>query len=85
VEHYFTVCIFLYGQIFFNILQGSGLDVVGEELPNNEAAWHEATIIAGELFKGVDGKFRPGQDWSLEVTDERRNPIYLINISGEEI
>jgi hypothetical protein len=69
---------------FFNVLnQHSGLNVVGEELPNNEAAWREATMIAGEL-KDIDGKFKPGQDWSLEVTDERRNPIYLINISGEE-
>ena len=47
---------------FFNVLnQHSGLDVVGEELPNNEAAWREATMIAGELFKDIDGKFKPGQ------------------------
>jgi hypothetical protein len=71
---------------FFNVHGGaSGPDQVGEELPNDEAAWKEATMIAGELFKDIDGKFRPGQEWSLEVTDERRNPLYFIRVSGEEI
>jgi hypothetical protein len=71
---------------FFNIQHGSsGPDMEGEELPNNEAAWLEATLIAGELFKDIDGKFRPGQEWSLEVTDERRNPLYVIRVTAEKI
>jgi hypothetical protein len=71
---------------FFNVRNGgSSPDMEGEELPNNNAAWHEATLIAGELFKDIDGKFEPGHEWSLEVTDERRNPIYVIRVSGEEI
>jgi hypothetical protein len=57
----------------------------GEEMPNGNAAWHEAALIAGELFKDIDGKFRPGQKWSLEVTDEHRNPFYFIRVSAEEI
>jgi hypothetical protein len=69
---------------FFNIKgAASNPDMVGEELPNDEAAWHEATLIAGELFKDIKGKFRPGQEWSLEVTDERRNSLYYIRVSGE--
>jgi hypothetical protein len=71
---------------FFNVHpNGSGPDMEGEELPNDEAAWREATIIAGELFKDIDGKFRPGQDWSLGVTNERRNPLFFIRISAERI
>jgi hypothetical protein len=42
-------------------------DEEGEELPDNETAWNEATIMAGELFKDIDGKFRPDQEWALEV------------------
>jgi hypothetical protein len=57
----------------------------GEELPSDEAAWHETTLIAGELFKDIDGKFRPAQEWSLEVTDEHRNPLYFIRVSAEQI
>jgi hypothetical protein len=37
-------------------------DDIGEELPDDEAAWHEATIIAGELFKDIDGNFQPGKN-----------------------
>jgi hypothetical protein len=71
---------------FFNI-HGAGArsDEQGEELPNNEAAWREATIIAGELFKDIDGKFRPGQQWALEVTDENRKSLYTIRISAQEL
>jgi hypothetical protein len=71
---------------FFNVHHdGSGPDMEGEELPDNETAWREATIIAGELFKDIDGRFRPGHEWALEVTDERRNPLYFIRVSAEEI
>ncbi len=71
---------------FFNVHdESSNLDTEGKELPNNEAAWREATIVAGELFRNIDGKFRPGQEWRLEVTDERRNPLYIIRLYAEEI
>jgi hypothetical protein len=76
----------LMARYFFNVHNvGSRPDMEGEELPNDEAAWHEATIIAGELFKDIDGKFRPGQEWSLEVTDERRNSLYFIRVSAQKI
>jgi hypothetical protein len=71
---------------FFNIhLENSIADTVGVELPDDKAAWREATLFAGELFKDAEAGFEPGQDWFLEVTDERRNPIYFIRVSGEEI
>jgi hypothetical protein len=71
---------------YFNVHhEGSRLDTEGEELPTNEAAWREATIVAGELFRNMDGKFQPGQEWRLEVADEPRNPLYVIRIYAEEI
>jgi hypothetical protein len=57
-------------------------DEVGQELPDDEAAWKQATITAGEIFKDVDGKFRPGQSWSLAVSDEKRQPLYSIVIQA---
>ena len=60
-------------------------DEEGDELPDNEAAWREATVIVGELFKNIDGKFRPGEEWALEVTDEQRKPLYMIRISAQEM
>ena len=71
---------------FFNIHGARrSLDEEGEELPNNEAAWKEATIIAGELFSDMNGKFRPGQEWALEVADDQRKPLYMIRISAQEM
>jgi hypothetical protein len=57
---------------FFNV-RGvrKSSDNVGEELPDNEAAWEEATIIAAELFRDIDGRFQPGQQWTLEVPTVR--------------
>ena len=62
----------------------SRLDEIGEELPDDVTAWKEATIIARELFKDIDGKFKPGQEWGLEVTDEQRRPLYFITISAKQ-
>ena len=39
------------------------VDEIGEELADDDAAWHEATIIAGELFREIDGRFRPELEW----------------------
>jgi hypothetical protein len=60
-------------------------DEVGEELPDDEVAWAEATIIAGELFRDIDGKFQPGQVWTLEVADADGQPLYYININARKM
>ena len=61
------------------------LDEVGQELPNDEAAWREATSLAGAIFKELDGKMRPGQDWVLDVADQNRKPIFHIRISTKKL
>ena len=58
-------------------------DETGEDLPDDEAAWKEATLFAGELFKDIDGRFRPGQEWSIEVTAADGKPLYRIHIRSE--
>ena len=45
----------------------------------------DATLIAGELFKDLDGKFRPGQEWSLEVTDRVAIRFMSFGVSAGEI
>jgi hypothetical protein len=71
---------------YFNI-SGShpSTDKEGQELPNDDAAWKEATTTAGEIFKDIDGTFRPGQEWSLEVTDDQRKPLYTIHITAKQL
>ena len=67
---------------FFNIIHAerSSVDDEGEELPDGHAAWREATTMAGEMIRDIDGKLRPGQGWELEVIDEFRNPLYVISV-----
>ncbi|WP_430648619.1 DUF6894 family protein [Bradyrhizobium sp. DASA03076] len=57
-------------------------DLEGQVLPDDEAAWREATTFAGALFNEIDGRYRPGQDWSLEVADAANRPIFSISISS---
>jgi hypothetical protein len=55
-------------------------DHEGEEMPDDEAAWREATSYAAALLNDIDGKFRPGQEWRLEVTGEARRLVHTICI-----
>jgi hypothetical protein len=57
---------------------------VGEELPDKHAAWKEATVTAGQMLQGIDGKLRPGHDWRMEVTDEFQNTLYALHIQAEK-
>ena len=71
---------------FFNVYYDRAeLDEEGEELPDAQAAWHEATVTAGQIIQDLDGKLRPGQEWRLEVTDERATPIYVIHVNAERL
>jgi hypothetical protein len=70
---------------FFNVHGTRPLiDEEGEELADNEVAWREATIIAGEIFREIDGALRPGEVWTLEVADENRKSVYFIDIKTRE-
>ena len=71
---------------FFNVENiPPTMDPVGEELANDEAAWREATIVAGEIFRDVDGRLRPHQEWSLEVTNEAGKPLFLIQVRTKKM
>ena len=71
---------------FFNVYhERSEPDEVGEELPNRNAAWKEATITAGQILQDLDGKLQPSCDWRMEVTDEFANPPFVINVSAKNL
>jgi hypothetical protein len=50
---------------------------------HNKAAWHEATLMAGELFKDFDGDYRPGEEWNLDVTDQSGTSVCRIQITSQ--
>jgi hypothetical protein len=59
-------------------------DFVGEELPDKHAAWHEATVMAGQTLQSLDGKLQPDREWRMEVMDEFENPLYVLHINVEK-
>jgi len=69
---------------FFHIYHdGPEIDQEGEELPDRFAAWQEATLVADRILRDHNGKFQPGEEWRLEVTDESENRLYAIHINAE--
>ena len=70
---------------FFNVHHDTiQIDHVGEELPDKHAAWEEATVSAGQILQSLDGRLKPGHDWKMEVTDEFRNPLFVLLISARK-
>lgn len=71
---------------FFNVYhERAELDEEGEDLPDLQAAWREATITAGQIIQDLDGRLRPGgKDWRMEVTDESAKPIYVIQVHADK-
>ena len=69
---------------FFHIYHDrAALDDEGEELQDKHAAWHEATITAGQILQDIDGKLSPEHEWRMEVTDEFQNVLYVLHIKAE--
>ena len=70
---------------FFNVYNGpeAYLDEIGEDLPDRHAAWHEATVSAGQSIRDLDGKLQPGTEWRLEVLDEFGNRLYSLNVIAQ--
>jgi hypothetical protein len=60
-------------------------DDVGDELANDDAAWYEATLVAAQTFRDIDGKFRPDQEWRLEVTNDHQTPLFSIRIISKRM
>ena len=56
----------------FNIDDGyAAPDIDGTELPSRQAARREAIRLAGALLEQEGERLRLGEDWCMEVTDDR--------------
>ena len=71
---------------FFNVFHGSEHhpDCEGEVLEDKHAAWAEATKVAGQTIKDIDGKLRPGHEWRLEVSDEFGGALWEIRVAAKD-
>ncbi|MGY4622642.1 DUF6894 family protein [Bradyrhizobium sp. USDA 4486] len=70
---------------FFHVRHGQKhIDHEGEELPDKQAAWKEATVMAGQTLQGLNGNLHPGREWRMEVTDEFQNVLFVLHIYAEK-
>jgi hypothetical protein len=72
---------------FFNVHYDSHthLDEVGEDLADDRAAWHEATSVAGQSIKDLDGHLKPGAEWCMEVVDDAGHRLYSIVVAARRL
>jgi hypothetical protein len=69
---------------FFHVHNIGCYGPILQELTDNEAAWREASLLAAEMLRDNNGKLQPGQNWWLEVTDDRQKLLYEIRINTEK-
>ena len=53
------------------------------DLPDDAAAWAQATASCGEQIKEVNGSLKPNIEWRLEVKDESHQVIFSLKLMPE--
>jgi hypothetical protein len=53
------------------------------ELPDDHAAWKEATTSLGEILRNVDGKLAAPGAWEVKVIREDGTKIYSLRLTAE--
>jgi hypothetical protein len=71
---------------FYRVTYGEGappLPHEGIELPDDRAAWVEATTACGEMLRDLNGDLRAGPEWRMEVIRETGEIVYRLTFSAE--
>jgi len=55
----------------------------GIDLPDDDAAWVEATTACGEILRDLDGALLKAGEWRMEVLDRAHNPLYTLRFTCE--
>lgn len=67
----------------FNVLDGvSDIDHEGTELPDVDAAWREARLLAGDIIKDESEWQKLGDEWRIEVTDHAGLILFRIDVAA---
>ncbi|MET1047922.1 MAG: hypothetical protein ABWX70_14705 [Hyphomicrobium sp.] len=53
------------------------------DLPNDKAAWSQATMACGEFLKEIDGDLKPNREWRLDVRDEHNDLVFSLKLMPE--
>ncbi|WP_439408293.1 DUF6894 family protein [Bradyrhizobium sp. DASA03076] len=67
---------------YFNIHNGHPFeDLVGEDLPDEAAAWKKALLLS----RDIEDVLAPGGVWKLEVLKPDRSPLFRIEVKTERL
>jgi hypothetical protein len=70
---------------FFNVYDGVSMpDATGTELPDWQDARVEAIQLAGAIFRANAARIALGEDWHIEVTDERQLVLFRFDFISQE-
>jgi hypothetical protein len=71
---------------FFRIESGhySGM-ADGIDLVDHAIAWDEMTKVCGDLVGGISRKMKQNSEWSMELLDEAKKPVFRIRLVAETL
>jgi hypothetical protein len=67
----------------FRIRQGSHSSDLPVDLADDDAAWHEASKVCGDLIRNTITTLRDGPEWRLEVADDSGRVRHLFRLTAE--
>ena len=70
---------------FFNVTHGAtSADADGIELTDFETAQGEAVKLCGAMLRDLGSKFSDHNYFSIELTDEDANPLYVLTVTSTD-
>jgi hypothetical protein len=72
---------------FFRIRSGqfSGASDQGTDLADDEKAWQELTRVCGDLVGSITRNLKQDSEWSMELLDETKKPVFRIRLAAETL
>lgn len=72
---------------FFRISTGrySGAADQPYEFEDCDAAWKEMTEVCANLLGSISRNLKPNAQWSMELLDENKQPVFRISLVGETV
>ena len=70
---------------YFNVLRNNQTfeDDEGTDHLTTHSAWEEATQACGEMMRDLDGDLKPGEEWRMEVLNEKKEVVFVLKFSAQ--
>ena len=72
---------------YFRVQTGqfSGAEDRGTDFANGDAAWEELRRVSGDLLGSIARNLKPNSEWSMELLDESKKPVFRITLVAETL